>query len=289
MSASTQAAPQSAQLTQRHTTVLFAELRGARPPRYVEVLGHATELSGGRVLHKRDNGVLALFATPNAAAAAAARMHTYAQSLPPASEPTGLRIGFHAGPVGQRDQDIFGDTVNLALRVADEAKDGQVLVTHDTASSLSPALQNLVRASGHISAGGKSDNILLGELAWRDAIRQISAMRDGNLDARAVLEIVYGTQKVVRRRQGDAVLIGRGEECDLVVDGARASRRHCTVVRRGASLILRDTSSNGTFVSASGASEVHVRSGEIALAPAGSLSLGQPAASSAGLVRYLCA
>ena len=102
MSASPQPAPDHGPSKQRHTTVLFAELRGARPRRYVEVLGLATELSGGRVVHKRDNGVLALFATPNAAAAAAARMHTYAQSLPPASEPTGLRIGFHAGPVPRK-------------------------------------------------------------------------------------------------------------------------------------------------------------------------------------------
>lgn len=289
MSTSVRAAAPENTLTQRHTTVLFAEARGAGAARYVEVLGQAAELSGGRVLHKRDNGVLALFATPNAAAAAAARMHTYAQTLPPLPERTGLRIGFHAGPVGQRDHDIFGDTVNLALRVADQAKDGQVLVTHDTASSLSPALQNLVRPSGHVTASGSSNNILLGELAWRDAIRQIAAARDADAEPRTVLEVSYGARKVVRRRQGDSVFIGRDKACDLVVEAGRASRRHCTIVRRGASLILCDTSSNGTFVTPQGASEIQVRSGEITLATSGCISLGQPAASSADLVRYRCA
>jgi len=289
MSTSVQpAAAERPRLAPRYTTVLFAELRGARPRRYVEVLGLATEVSGGRVVHKRDSGVLALFATPNAAAAAAARMQTYAQSLPPAPEPTGLRIAFHAGPVGQRGHDIFGDTVNLALRVADQAKDGQVLVTHDTASGLSPALQNLVRPSGHVTASGRSDNILLGELAWRDAIRQIATARDAAADPRTVLEVSYGATKVVRRRQGDSVFIGRDEECDVVVEAGRASRRHCTIVKRGASLILCDTSSNGTFVTPQGASEIQVR-GEISLARSGCISLGQPAASSADLVRYRCA
>jgi adenylate cyclase len=282
------AAPESARLKQRHTTVLFAEARGADAARYVEVLGQAAELSGGRVLHKRDHGVLALFATANAAAVAAARMHTYAQTLPPSPERTGLRIGFHAGPVGQRDHDIFGDTVNLALEVADRAKDGQVLVTHDTASSLSPALQNLVRPSGHVTASGNSSGILLGELAWRDALRQITA-RDADVEPRTVLEVSYGARKVVRRRQGDSVFIGRDEECDVVVEAGHASRRHCSIVKRGASLILCDTSSNGTFATPQGGSEIHVRGGEITLAMSGCISLGQPAASSVNLVRYRCA
>lgn len=283
------AAPESARLAQRHTTVLFAEARGADAARYVEVLGQAAELSGGRVLNKRHNGVLALFATANAAAAAAARMHTYAQTLLPLPERTALRIGFHAGPVGQRDHDIFGDTVNLALRVADQAKDGQVLVTHDTASSLSPALQNLVRPSGHVTATGSVDNILIGELAWRDALPQITATRDVAAEPRTVLEVRHGASNVVRRRQGDSVLIGRDEQCDVVVEAAHASRRHCTIVKRGAALILCDTSSNGTFVTPQGGSEIHVRSGEISVAMSGCISVGQPAASSVDLVRYRCA
>ncbi len=281
-------APETPPLTQRQTTVLFAEARGAGAAGYAEVLGQAAELSGGRVLHKRDNGVLALFATPNAAAVAAARMHTYAQTLPPLSERTGLRIGFHAGPVGQRGHDIFGDTVNLALRVADKAKDGQVLVTHDTASSLSPALQELVRPSGHVTASGRSDNILLGALTWQHAIRQITAERDADTGPRTVLEVSYGTRRILRRRQGDSVFIGRDEACDLVVEVARASRRHCTIVRRGASLVLRDTSTNGTFVTPQGASEIQVHGAEIALETSGCISLGQPAASSADLIRYRC-
>jgi adenylate cyclase len=283
------AAPESARLTKRHTTVLFAEARGADAARYVEVLGQAAELSGGRVLNTRHNGVLALFATANAAAAAAARMHTYAQTLLPLPERTALRIGFHAGPVGQRDHDIFGDTVNLALRVADQAKDGQVLVTHDTASSLSPALQNLVRPSGHVTASGSVDSILIGELAWRDALPQITATRDVDAEPRTVLEVRHGASSVVRRRQGDSVLIGRDEQCDVVVEAAHASRRHCTIVKRGGSLILCDTSSNGTFVTPQGGSEIHVRSGEISVAMSGCISVGQPTASSAALVRYRCA
>ena len=116
----------------RPTTVLCAEVGGAQPgaaqsmTRYLQVLGQAATLSGGRVLHTHANGVLALFSTPDAAAAAAARMHAYTRALPETSDHPGVRIGFHAGPVGQRNDEIFGDTVNLALQLADQAKSGQI-------------------------------------------------------------------------------------------------------------------------------------------------------------------
>jgi class 3 adenylate cyclase len=41
--------------------------------------------------------------------------------------------GIHAGPVIERDMDLFGRTVNVAARVAAEASPGEVLVTGDVA------------------------------------------------------------------------------------------------------------------------------------------------------------
>jgi adenylate cyclase len=37
--------------------------------------------------------------------------------------------GVHAGPVIERDLDVFGQTVNLASRIADVAGPGEVLTT----------------------------------------------------------------------------------------------------------------------------------------------------------------
>jgi class 3 adenylate cyclase len=37
--------------------------------------------------------------------------------------------GVHAGPVVQRDRDVFGRTVNLAARIAQRAEAGEVLVS----------------------------------------------------------------------------------------------------------------------------------------------------------------
>ena len=47
----------------------------------------------------------------------------------------------------------------------------------------------------------------------------------------------------------DAVVIGRGTECDLMVHDAKASRRHCQLTRQGNAFLLTDLDSkNGTYV-----------------------------------------
>ena len=274
----------------RHTTVLCAEAGAPPQPaaRYLEVLGQAAELSGGRVLHTHPNGVLALFSTPDAAAAAAARMHVYAQALPPEQPKLEVRIGFHAGPVAQRNEDIFGDTVNLALQLADHARGGQILTSHDTASSLTPAVQGLVRPIKHLRVQGKKSDLLLGELVWKDAVNQIVSARRASFPARAVLRVTYRGKAIFRRREGDTMALGRDPQCDLKVDDAAVSRQHCTIARKGAVFVLRDHSSNGTFVTVAGQSEARIHDQELALGKSGLIALGQSAPTTEHVISYVC-
>ena len=47
----------------------------------------------------------------------------------------------------------------------------------------------------------------------------------------------------------DAVIIGRGTECDLMVHDIKASRKHCQLTRQGDGFLLTDLDSkNGTYV-----------------------------------------
>ena len=49
----------------------------------------------------------------------------------------------------------------------------------------------------------------------------------------------------------DSVVIGRGVECDVVIQDAKASRRHCQLTRREDGFLLEDLGSkNGTYVNA---------------------------------------
>src|SRR5437667_11548354 len=97
----------------------------------------AVEAHGGRVVKTMGDAIMALFSTPNAAAAAAARMQTDIESLPAVGgRKLGLRIGFQSGPVIQHENDVFGDTVNLEYRLHEQAGKGQVLTSDDTVSTI---------------------------------------------------------------------------------------------------------------------------------------------------------
>lgn len=295
---------QEAPHASRPTTVLFAgvtadeELRKtANAPaaakavaRCVEVLGQAAELSGGRIVKKRDNEVMALFRTPDAAAAAAARMHIYAETLPRAPEQLGVRIGFHTGPVAQRNDDIFGDTVNLALQLVDEAKNGQILTSEHTVSSLSPVIRDSVRPLHRIQVKGKDSQLLLGELVWRKSANvSVPPLSIASpTTTRAVLHLTYRGNGVLRRREGDSVAMGRDPNCELYIADPTASRQHCTIERREEKFILRDHSTNGTFVTVDGQSEVRLRAKEFTLLRRGWIAFGQSRALTTEVVQYIC-
>ena len=90
-----------------------------------DVVEEAAGEHGGRVVKWLGDGVMFHFAVPAGAVAAGLDLveRTPALGLPPS------RVGVAAGPVVFRDGDYYGRTVNLAARVADYARPGEVLVT----------------------------------------------------------------------------------------------------------------------------------------------------------------
>ena len=73
------------------------------------------------------DGVMFYFREPTDAVLAALDMveGVASHDLPPA------RVGLHAGPVVFQDGDYFGRTVNLAARIADYARPGEVVVSQE--------------------------------------------------------------------------------------------------------------------------------------------------------------
>jgi adenylate cyclase len=82
---------------------------------------------GGTPVKWLGDGVMFYFRQPAAAVLAALEMAEVVGShgLPPA------HVGIHAGPVVFQDGDYFGRTVNLAARIADYARPGEVLVSQE--------------------------------------------------------------------------------------------------------------------------------------------------------------
>ena len=277
---------------QRHTAVLVAAMsaqRGASAPldepatahaiaRCLRALGEAAEASGGRVVRRRGNELVALFPTPDAAAAAAARMQREAEEVLPGGE-LGVCGAFHSGPVAQRGHDVFGDTLNLTEELASRARRGQILTSHQTASCLASPLREAVRALP-LSGGGVAP---LAELQWRELPAD-----DAAHGRPPEVQLTYRYQSLVRRREGDSLTVGRDPDCELCVDMRLASRRHCTVERRGDKVILRDHSTNGTFITLDGEREARIRAEEIVLHGRGWLSLGVSRLLAEELVQFRC-
>ena len=267
----------------RHTAVLFAGLAGPADVEFadkerrllIDTLGQAVDLSGGRIVIRREGELMALFATSDAAATAAMRMHAYAETLQKQGG-FGVRIGFHSGPVKQRGDDIFGDTVNLALQLVDRAKTGQIVTSQSTAASLSPAVQERLRPLGHIEPKGESKRVMVGELAWRKSPDDAApAIISAPPVQRGALRLQYRKEVIVRRREGDVITLGREGDCDLVMAGQAASRRHCTIERRNARFFLTDHSTNGTFIAPERQPETPVRTATVPLAGRGTIGIGQ--------------
>lgn len=82
------------------------------------------EQHGGRVVHFLGDGVLAVFALPSDALRAA-------EQLAEATRHMGLavRTGVHTGEVERHGDELSGICVNIAARVADRARGGEVLLT----------------------------------------------------------------------------------------------------------------------------------------------------------------
>lgn len=80
---------------------------------------------GGRPVKWLGDGVMFYFRDPGGSVEAALDMvdGIAAEGLPPA------HVGLHAGPVVMQEGDYYGQTVNMAARIADYARQGEVLVS----------------------------------------------------------------------------------------------------------------------------------------------------------------
>jgi hypothetical protein len=198
-----------------------------------------------------------------------------------------LGIGFHHGPVTQKDDDVYGDTVNLAAMLVEQAANGQIITTRETASHLSPLYRAWMRKLYSIDIKGRSGQVALCELVWRaDDNATLFAKKRADTHAAAALILKYHGQEHVRRRDRDSITIGRDDNCGIKIEDDEASRLHCTIERRQDKFVLTDHSTNGTYVKINGGDEVLVQREEFALTGKGTIACGQPAVSTKEIVQF---
>jgi adenylate cyclase len=116
-------------------TQLTRERGDAAAAELAEQLGQLVHRSairhGGRAVKWLGDGVMLFFSSPGPGVVAALEMvaGVVDAGLPPA------HVGLHAGPVIFQEGDYYGQTVNVASRIAEYARPGEVLVSREVADA----------------------------------------------------------------------------------------------------------------------------------------------------------
>ena len=278
--------------TAQNTCTVFADVAGST--RLYETLGDAvalatverclgamkevTQLNRGRVIKTIGDEIMAVFADAAQGYQAACEMQQRISALP-APAPgikLAIRIGFHYGSALHDAGDVFGDSVNLAARMAELAKAGQIITTDATVSALPDSLRGSCRMLDALSIKGKADNVRVSEVLWQEGA-ELTMMCTRLATPPPVLvrlDLRHGTTLHTLSAARPAVSLGRDPACDIAVRDLRASRSHARIELHRDKFVLIDISSNGTYVTFRGESEFALKREETVLRGSGRLVFG---------------
>jgi adenylate cyclase len=276
-----------------HATVLFADISGGAS--LVEIAGQAVatkalaqclqrltkaaQSAGGKVMRISGDQLMAVFPTPERAAHGAVAMHTTIDALPAVGHlKLAVQVGFHSGPIIQRNQDVLGDTVKLAARLLDEAQKGQTLTSRQTAALLGEGFRSVTSPKSIAPGLEVCEIVARGKL-----LEPRAAKRQAN-----IVQLSCRDQILSVSREIEMVVIGRERGCGLVVADRMASRRHCTVRLRNDKFLLQDHSANGTLVSIEGQPGVLLKGKELVLRGCGIIIFGPRRFDDSEVIQFRC-
>ncbi len=169
-------------------TILFSDIKGstayaekkgdveymAMINRHHAILFPVIEREGGRIVKTIGDAILACFQEPVAAVKAAAGMQRGLVEDRKGRDETNqihIRIGMHKGLGLIKDGDVFGDVVNAASRIQNQAEVEQILITDVLLDAAKSAGFECVKM-GRAELKGKDEPIDLYAVAWSEAASQ---------------------------------------------------------------------------------------------------------------------
>jgi adenylate cyclase len=233
----------------------------------------------GRVIKTIGDELMCTFPDADSAAQAAAEMQDRLDKRPPVGGvKLTIRIGFQFGPVLEENDDVFGDTVNVAARMVGLAKGGQIITTSDAISALSAYLRANTRSLDALAVKGKQEEINVHEVFWQesDDVTMLSGRLQTALPAGG-LKLVHGGREIRLDEHKTAVSLGRDAQNDIVIADKMASRIHARIERRRGKYVLVDQSTNGTYVTVRGDTEMQLKREEFILRGSGTICFGHAA------------
>ena len=243
----------------------------------------------GRLVKNIGDGSMCVFPDPNSAVQAACEMQQRLQQRPMLRDrQIEIRVGLQHGPVLLDSDDVYGDTVNTAARMAELAAGGQILTTEETVVLLSPGHRSATRRLAAIPIKGKHEDVAVHEVLWQASTDHTQV--PGRVDT-----IIHqaGISRLRLKHAGREIIVvtsinlGRHANNGIVLKDPMASRHHAFIERRKDKFVVTDQSSNGTFVKIKTGEEFKLRREGMILHGSGALSFGhRPSAKNAEIVGF---
>ncbi|HLQ79008.1 MAG TPA: adenylate/guanylate cyclase domain-containing protein [Terriglobia bacterium] len=172
-------APDSVRTT---ATVLFSDIKGsttyfekwgdargvAMVQRHNDLLFPIIEGASGHVVKTIGDAIMAVFHDPKDAIRGAIGMQQALdadRNAQPAPEHIHIRVGLHTGLCLVKDQDVYGDVVNVASRVQHQAEPNQILITEDLLEA-AKTMGVQCAQMGHEGMRGRVEPIEVYAVAW---------------------------------------------------------------------------------------------------------------------------
>ncbi|MCP5421036.1 MAG: adenylate/guanylate cyclase domain-containing protein [Gammaproteobacteria bacterium] len=280
------------------TTIVFAdicrstqlfELYGDARAREIEaetlsLLIEKAEKYEGEIVKTIGDEVMCRFSKPEKAVFSACEMQravTRSPSLSPLN--LAIRVGLHCGEVILEDNDVFGDAVNTAARMAGLAKAQQIITTQSTVDSLPAIMRHTVRNLGAIPVRGKKSPLVVCEVIWQedtsDLTTQFETIKE-RTGRPPRLSLTYNDRQLEITVENQPFSLGRNPKSHLIVETRFVSRNHASIEYRQGKFVLTDSSTNGTYIYMNDGRKVFVHRESFPLYGEGKISLGHDSSES---------
>ncbi len=190
-----------------------------------------------------------------------------------------IRVGFHYGEVICEAGDVFGDTVNVAARVAGLARINQIMTTQAVYDALPAVRRNETLQIMNAELKGKQEKYSIYLVIWEEdeleATHFNATLQGRSVEKVTELTLSYNGQVFKINAECKTMILGRGDHCDIMVCNSVVSRQHAQVEFRFGKFLLVDQSTNGTYIRFGDGHVAHITREEILLQGSGLFSLGQ--------------
>ncbi|MCI1709549.1 MAG: FHA domain-containing protein [Chiayiivirga sp.] len=192
----------------------------------------------------------------------------------------GIRIGLHHGETLVEDNDVYGDAVNTAARMASLAKREQIVTTATTLKGLTNAGSIRSRSLGRARVSGKLLPIEIVDIIWQEDISNVTTVQrairiDDGGTTNVKLTLRYRGQVMELNESSPPFTIGRDASNSLVIDAEWVSRTHAHIEYKKGYFVVADRSTNASYVKLGDDDELRLHRDEVHLRKSGAISLGQ--------------